>query len=232
IIEDGPLNYIKKAKSLREAWLALKSLYDKEGFLSIFILIKRFISTSYKKDKVNEFLNQVRSYINNLESKGVKLPSAFINAWVFEKLDKSYSDFKTTVYANFRSDEKAYTLETLSFSILDEFRRRKEQGDSLEEEKAYLTSKKPWKKKKGKFCKYCEKPGHAAAECWILHPKLKPNIKGKKVEKKKKNQKKKDLKPSNNSDNSDSPGNKREKALLTTVAANIGVKDSLNQIDI
>src|SRR5208283_1685246 len=79
IIEDGPLNYIKKAKSLRKAWLAFKSLYDKEGFLSIFILIKRFISTSCKKDKVDEFLNQVRSYINDLELKGVKFPSAFIN---------------------------------------------------------------------------------------------------------------------------------------------------------
>src|SRR5208282_4949332 len=220
IIEDGPLNHIKKAKSLREAWLALKSLYDKEGFSSIFILIKRFISTSCKKDKVDEFLNQVRSYINDLESKGVKLPSAFVNAWVLEKLDKSYSDFKTTVYANFRSDEKAYTLESLSSSILDEYRRRREQGDSSKEEKVHFTSKKPWKKKKGKFCKYCEKPGHAAAEYWILYPNLKPNTKGKKVEKKKK-----DVKFSSHSDNSDFFRDKREKALLTAVAA-IGVENS------
>src|SRR5208337_3316616 len=77
IIEDGPLNHIKKAKSLRKAWLTLKSLYDKEGFLSIFILIKRFISTSYRKDKVDEFLNQVRSYINDFKFKGIKLPLAF-----------------------------------------------------------------------------------------------------------------------------------------------------------
>src|SRR5208337_4363659 len=79
IIEDGPLNHIKKAKSLKEAWLAFKSLYNKEGFLSIFILIKRFINTSYKKDKFDEFLTQVRSYINNLKLKGVKLPLAFVN---------------------------------------------------------------------------------------------------------------------------------------------------------
>ena len=75
------------------------------------------------------------------------------------------------------------------------------------------------------------KPGYIAAEYWILYPKLKPNTKGKKVEKKKKNQKKKDPKPSNDSDNLDFPGDKREKALLIAVA-NMGVEDSLNQIDI
>src|SRR5208337_4257328 len=100
-------------------------------------------NTSCRKDKVDEFLNQVRSYINDLELKGVKLPLAFVNVWVLEKLNKSYSDFKTTVYANFRTDKKAYTFETLSFSILDEYRRRKEQGNSFKKEKAYFTSKKP-----------------------------------------------------------------------------------------
>ena len=55
----------------------------------------------------------------------------------------------------------------------------------FKEEKVYLTSKNLRKREKGKFRKHCVKPGYTAAECWILHPKLKPNTKGKKVKKKK-----------------------------------------------
>ena len=80
IVEDGPLNHIKYSTSLGEAWVTLKSLYDKEGFSGLFILIKRFISIPCKKDHINEFLNTIKEVVNNLDSKGVKLLDVFINA--------------------------------------------------------------------------------------------------------------------------------------------------------
>ena len=121
IVDDGPLNHIRRSKTLGSAWVTLKSLYDKEGFSSLFILIKQFIGMPCKKDQVNTYLSNIRQVIDNLEAKNVKLPIPFVTAWVLERLDKSYNDFKTTIYSEFRNNKKAYTLETLSSHILDEY---------------------------------------------------------------------------------------------------------------
>ena len=101
IVEDGPLMHISRAKYLGEAWITLKSIYDKEGFLSLFILIKQFIGLLCKKHKINEYLNGICNVINYLEAKEVKLPTPFVLAWVLERLDKLYNNFKTAIYSNF-----------------------------------------------------------------------------------------------------------------------------------
>lgn len=207
IVEDGPLNHIRHSECLGDAWVTLKGLYDREGFSSLFILIKRLISLNCKRDKVNDFLNSIREIVNTLESKGVALPDAFVNAWILERLDKSYNGFKSSIYNSFRIDEKAYSLESLSSLILDEYRRKKSSEESTtssseEEEKALLT-KKPWKKSKGKYCSHCKKLNHNPAECFILHPELKRK---KKVEK------------STSISNSNSNRLKREKALLAALS--------------
>ena len=137
-----------------------------------------------KKHKINEYLNGICNVINYLEAKEVKLPTPFVLAWVLERLDKLYNDFKTAIYSDFCNNQKAYTLESLLAAILDEYRRRKQQPtDSSEEEEApgkvlYTNTKKgyllkPWKKTKGKYCNHCKKPGHSPHECFVLHPHLK-----------------------------------------------------------
>jgi LTR polyprotein gag-polypeptide-like protein len=123
MVDDGPLNHIARAKTLGEAWITLKAVFDKEGFSSLVILIKSFIALPCKKGKVNEYLNDICNVVNHLEAKDVLLPIPFLLSWVLERLDKSYNDFKTSIYSEFRTNQKAYTLESLSAAILDEFRR-------------------------------------------------------------------------------------------------------------
>jgi hypothetical protein len=230
IVEDGPLNHIKRISSLGEAWLTLKNLYDREGFSSTFILMKNFIGLKCRHQKINEFLNSVKEIINELDSKGIKLPDAFVNAWVLESLDKSYNDFKTAIYANFRNNEKAYTLESLSSNILDEFRRRKnskESSSSDSDEKAMVASKKPWKKTKGRYCKHCSTPGHTPAVCWRLHPELNPFkvVKNTRLFGSKKTSNPKSKNSSNSTSKSNSKRKEREKRELALIAAvrNLGV---------
>ena len=109
IIEDGPLSHISRAKTLGEAWLILKSLFDKEGFSAIFILIKKFIRIKCSKTQVGLFLNEIRTIVNNLEAKGVHLSETFVNAWVLERLDKSFEDFKISIYSTLRDNANTYT---------------------------------------------------------------------------------------------------------------------------
>ena len=140
IVEDGPLSHIKRAKTLGEAWLILKNQYDKEGFSAIFVVIKKFIMIKYSKTKVGPFLNEIRTLVNDLEAKGVNLPETFVNAWVLERLDKSYDDFKTSIYSTLRDNANTYTLEQLSSHIMDESRRRQSMSDSSEERREALLS--------------------------------------------------------------------------------------------
>ena len=194
IVEDGPLSHIKRAKTLGEAWLILKNQYDKEDFSAIFVVIKKFIRIKYLKTKVGPFLNEIWTLVNDLEAKGVNLPETFVNAWVLERLDKLYDDFKTSIYSTLRDNANTYTLEQLSSHIMDESRRRQSMSDSSEEESALVTSnKRKWKNKsaKGRWCDQCELPFHNTDKCWILHTNLRPAKKAR-VEK------------VNNTDNADS----------------------------
>ena len=188
IVEDGPLSHISRAKSLGEAWLILKTFCDKEGFSAIFILIKKFIGIKSSKTKVGPYLNEIRTLVNDLEAKGVKLPETFVNAWVLERLDKSYDDLKTAIYSSYRDNSNAYTLEQLSSHIMDEFRRRKSISDSSEEEEKAFVAFKKWKKakkagSKKRWCDHCEVPSHKTNQCWVLHPSLRPKKTKDRVEK-------------------------------------------------
>ena len=175
IVKDGPLSYIKRAKNLGEAWLILKSFYNKEGFLAIFIIIKKFIRIKCLKIGVSSYPNEIQTLINNLEAKGVTLPETFVNTWVLERLERSFDDFKTLIYSTLRDIASAYTLEQLSSHIIDKFKRRQSISNSLDKEKALTTSKKrKWKQSKGHQCKQCKVTSHNTDKCWILHSTLRP----------------------------------------------------------
>jgi len=98
---------------------------------------------------------------------------------------------------------------------------------SSEEEKVHLTSKKPWEKgKRANSANTARSPAILQPNTGFFILSLNPIPRVRRLRRKKK-----DLKSSSISDNSDSPRDKREKALLTAVA-NMGVEDSLNQMDI
>ena len=206
LVEDGPLNHIKRSLSFGEAWLVLKNQYDKEGFSNIYILIKKFINLPFNKAKVDNFLNDIKAITDELKAKNIKLPETFLNAWLLEKLDNSYKDFKSNIYSQFRQNEKAYTLETLIANIADESRRKQFADSNSEEEINYLSSNSKKKgKDKEKYCSHCKKAGHNPSDCYQLFPHKSPYNKNKVTKVKK---------PSNKSR---SERDKREKALIAKV---------------
>ena len=198
IVEDGPLSQIRNSKTLGNAWVTLKTVYDR----GVFTLVDKFLNLQYCTGKMSKFLSEIRYIATALEMKEVKLPLIIINSWLLSKLPPSFEGFKAAVYNSMRTQEKPFSLETLSSMVLNEAKRQgaaaasakkasqpsyKGKGDasSSEEERAYLTKvKQEWRKAKGRSCTHCRRPGHKASSCFILYPALKP-VKPVKVEKKK-----------------------------------------------
>jgi hypothetical protein len=166
-VSDGPLMHINNAKSLKEAWKILKNLYDKEGFSATFILFKRFFNITCDSDNVNNYIDNARHIINELETKSIKIPEIFINSWILEKLDKSFNDFKSNIYATLRSNKNAYTTEDLFCHIMDENRRKISENDS-ESENVLFT--KNFRNKNGKTRYKNNNNGNKKPDMWcILH---------------------------------------------------------------
>ena len=80
----------------------MKNQYDKEGFLNIYIIIKKFINLSFNKVKVEDFLNKIKAIINKLKAKNITLSKTFLNAWLLKKLDNIFKDFKSNIYSQFK----------------------------------------------------------------------------------------------------------------------------------
>ena len=74
IVEDGPLSHISRAKTLGEAWLTLKSLFDKEGFSAIFILIKKFTGLSVPRLKLDHISMRLGLLLMTLRQRGFICP--------------------------------------------------------------------------------------------------------------------------------------------------------------
>ena len=80
-------------------WLESVQTDDMRGpMVNHVILIQKFISIPYKKGKVGDFLNEVKSVTNQLDFKEAKLLEQFITAQVLEKLDSSFDAFKASIY--------------------------------------------------------------------------------------------------------------------------------------
>ena len=72
--------------------------------------------------------------------------NVFLKAWVLEKLNKNWSEFKQNLYSSFRKDKNAYIFDILLLSILDEYCRKKKKSKLKPENKVLMINKKPLKK--------------------------------------------------------------------------------------
>ena len=91
LCEDGPLLYIKDIASAKEAWQKLEDLYNPKGFTTEYLTLKEFFNTSLEEyNSMEEYLNKVKTLVNNLKGKEIILPNQVIIAWVLNSLSSEY----------------------------------------------------------------------------------------------------------------------------------------------
>lgn len=168
LCEDGPLLYIKDLVSAKEAWSKLKDLYNPSGFTTEYLTLKEFFNNSLDDfSAMEEYLNRVKSLVDDLKGKDIVLPNQVVIAWVLNSLGAEYEGFISNIIQSLRKDPKSYTIETLFSSLIDEARGREANGQRLlatNKAKAYK------KANKGSFCQHCKLPSHQTSSCWFLFP--------------------------------------------------------------
>lgn len=113
-VEDGPLLQISNKATAKEAWTALEELYSPKGFNSKFLLCKELFETTLESaGSIESYTNTIRRLYDQLKAKGVELPKQVIIAWTLNNLTEEYDSFVTSITQNLRSNEDAFSIETL-----------------------------------------------------------------------------------------------------------------------
>lgn len=127
LCEDGPLLYIKDIYSAKEAWARLEDLYNPKGFTTEFLTLKEFFNNTLNQfNSMEEYLNKVKALVDDLKGKEILLPNQVIIAWVLNSLNDDYEGFISNITQSLRKDPKAYTIESLFASLIDEARGRED----------------------------------------------------------------------------------------------------------
>ncbi|KAJ5767425.1 hypothetical protein N7533_000008 [Penicillium manginii] len=194
LCDDNPLLYIKDETSAIQAWNTLKELFNPKGFTTEFLVLKEFFNTTLGDfDTMEQYLNKVKLLINDLKSKDIILPNQVVIAWILNSLDEDYSGFIQNITQSLRNDPKAYTIDSLIKSLIDEsrgkddnaiysinnsfYKQNNKNNKISKNNKQNKQNKKPWKKQplSGKFCKNCHKTNHNVDDCYFLYPKKRPD---------------------------------------------------------
>jgi hypothetical protein len=181
-IRNGPLQIIKNIpRNAKDAWEALEQHYNSSGFSNDHILCTRFLNLSLDDfTSMEKYITVAQKLYNELMGRDIKLPDKIVIAWILNSLNSDYEGFKQNVSQTLRSNEKAYTIQSLFTSLLDEAKGQqyKQQVNNVNTGRNNYNqsnrNKKLWKKNKGEFCSYCKLPNHAEKDCYFLHPNKAP----------------------------------------------------------
>jgi hypothetical protein len=124
-LEDGPLLQTRFIKNPYTLYTTLKNLYCAQGFSSEFILSKELINTTINSFKGNLelYINSFKRIINNLEAKGISLPSNFVAALLLNNLNKDYEYIVTIITQTIRVNNSTINIDSIIAQLLDESRR-------------------------------------------------------------------------------------------------------------
>jgi hypothetical protein len=175
--DDGPLLYLKDIDSAKEAWQRLEDLYYPKGFTTEFLLLKEFFNLKLNDfDSIEEYLNRVKTLAGNLKGKNIELPRQVIIAWILNRLPPDYESFIQNIAQGLRNNSKAYSVDTLFSSLIDEARGREGTIGGYYTDLMVLRHKKAYKNRpyNSRYCEHCRSTRHNTNKCWLLFPNLAP----------------------------------------------------------
>jgi hypothetical protein len=79
LCESEPIKHIEYYTTAKKAYNTLKGVYKPNGFTTNHILCKEFLHLNFAKcENIEAYITKVKSLVNALEEKAIKLPEKFI----------------------------------------------------------------------------------------------------------------------------------------------------------
>ena len=159
------------------AWQALDRTYNRSGFITEYILLKQFFSTSLSQfQSMEAFLYKIRNLTSELENHNISLPKQVVISWTLFGLTPEYEPFVQNITQAFRGNTNAYTFDTLTSSLIDEARGKEaisnektflaQRKEEMAAEKAFLARRFAKNQQNTpSYCYNCKKTGHSSDSC-------------------------------------------------------------------
>lgn len=121
-MEEGSLTHILSCTTSKDMWSKLKSVYDKESFVSVHLLQQKFFSLEFVDNNVSIFISQIEEIRNKLKQAGEEISDKMVITKVLMSLPERYKHFRSAWESV--SDDKQ-TLEELTSRLFVEDERSK-----------------------------------------------------------------------------------------------------------
>lgn len=171
-LEDSQLIHVRKLKTAKEYWDALKQYHEQCTVTSkVFILKKLCRSVMQENGNMEEHIASMLDLVDQYHSQEANaLPDSLVVALILSSLPESYSTMITALES--RKDDEL-TINLVKNKLIHEFRRRNESQQINENEIALKVGTKPDyrsenKNKSSLKCFHCNKLGHLKRDCYFL----------------------------------------------------------------
>ena len=170
-LEDSPLIQTQFINDARMLWSQLETLYRPKGFNSEFLICRELFTTTLAKcgHNIEAYLTKVRRCVEQLNQKGIGIPTKVTAAYVLSNLSPEYESTVAIISQTYRSSDNNIDLLQLFSQLIDESQRLKTKHTDTE---MAMPIGRPIDKPKPK-CKHCHKKGHQEDKCWVKYPNLK-----------------------------------------------------------
>jgi hypothetical protein len=174
-LKQGPLpkRYTKKARTVRESWVALQRIYaPKSNTTDMRYLTKLFTTKPTDSDDIEEHINKLVSIHNEIQDVQTLVPDALFASAILESLPPSYDPLVQTFSGKDRTTLKSGDVIT---EVILEYQRR------LDRDGPVALAAKPNipRSRTNDECRYCHQRGHWLRECPTLAanggPRPRPN---------------------------------------------------------
>lgn len=162
MIDDEQINIIAECETGYDAWEKLKNFHQKSSIGSKTRLYRRLFGSKIQVggDMVKH-LQYMSDIVRDLTSIGVKLDDDLVASAILASLSSEYDGLVTALEAWKESD---LTPDNVKSKLLDEYDRRKEQTNQVQEQQLYKVNA-----RSDVECYHCHKKGHIKKNCKLLN---------------------------------------------------------------
>jgi hypothetical protein len=166
-VSDGVIGHIRTAKTARQAWLKICSVFEQKGLASQVFLRRKLINVKFDGNQpMQNHINNVRQLSDQLEAIGDAVKDRELAIIILCSLPERYNSLVISLES--RSPEDL-TFDMVAGRLLAEEERQKEtETDTISGERAFYSGQFPRKRSPLK-CTFCGRVGHMERNCFDKH---------------------------------------------------------------